>query len=208
MKKKVLISLVMVISIFMIGCAKKEWKLIMSQNTEFLEENLQNAFNTAEASYKDAKLTPLALLGEQVVAGKNYMLLCESDKGYKVAVLYVDLEGNASITKVTDFDIDKYANKDINLNNEELVGGWTSSAPGEAVVLEDKLDKAFTKAQSELVGVTYYPLVAFEKGDTYAIICFGRMSDLNGTTNVYVMTINTSGEKLAIAGVDLKDFNK
>ena len=92
--------------------------------------------------------------------------------------------------------------------NEELVGGWTSSIPGKAIVLEDKLDKAFTKAQSELVGVTYYPVVAFEKDDTYAIICLGRMSDLNGTTNVYVMTINTNGEKLAIAGVDLKDFNK
>ncbi len=198
----------MVISIFMIGCGKKDWKLIMSQNTEFMEENLTSAFNTAATKYEDAKLAPLALLGEQVVAGKNYMLFCESDKGYKVAVLYVDLEGNASITKVTDFDIDKYANKDISIENEELVGGWTSSIPGKAIVLEDKLDKAFTKAQSELVGVTYYPVVAFEKDDTYAIICLGRMSDLNGTTNVYVMTINTNGEKLAIAGVDLKDFNK
>lgn len=56
--------------------------------------------------------TPVAFLGSQVVAGTNYAVLCQATvvvpdavPSYVIIYIYRDLEGNASILNIADFDI-------------------------------------------------------------------------------------------------------
>ena len=55
---------------------------------------------------------PVAFLGSQVVAGTNYAVLCQATvvypgaaPSYVILYIYRDLEGNASILNIADFDI-------------------------------------------------------------------------------------------------------
>ena len=55
---------------------------------------------------------PVAFLGSQVVAGTNYAVLCQAavvypgaEPYYVIIYVYRDLEGNASILNIADFDI-------------------------------------------------------------------------------------------------------
>ena len=231
MKKKLfVIAFIMVVSLLVVGCGKKveekevdnnktidsDYKVTMSQTFEFMDEDVKEIFNKAINNYTSMKLTPLAYFGEQVVAGKNYMLLCESDNGYKVVVIYHDLEGNSTVTKVTDFNIKEYINEKYELNTEVLSGGWHTEIPGKAIALDDREERAFNLATQALVGVTYYPITVFDKedsnGHTYAMVCYGRISDQNGTTGVYVLTISSSNkdevELVSIANIDLSKYNK
>ena len=55
---------------------------------------------------------PVAFLGSQVVAGTNYAVLCQAavvypgaEPYYVIIYIYRDLEGNASILNIADFDI-------------------------------------------------------------------------------------------------------
>ena len=83
------------------------------------------------------------------------------------------------------------------------------------MMLEDEVRDAFDEATTKIVGVTYYPikvLATQEKdGTNYGILCYGKMSDQNGTTGVYLLTLYVTGntkEIVSIASVDLKDYNK
>ena len=62
------------------------------------------------ASYNGLPMEPVAVLGTQVVAGKNYIVLCSRDKGdgskeLRVATIYEDLEGNYQMTNEVAFDL-------------------------------------------------------------------------------------------------------
>lgn len=56
------------------------------------------------------------VLGQQVVAGMNYMLLCrvatvtaEPAEHWALAVVYVDLDNNATVTEMSDVELSLYA---------------------------------------------------------------------------------------------------
>ena len=77
-----------------------------------LPEEVKAAFDKALEGYVGMNFTPIAYLGSQVVSGTNYMILCKGapvvldpQTGLYVVVIYADLEGNATITNVADFDI-------------------------------------------------------------------------------------------------------
>ena len=67
------------------------------------------AFNNATAELEGATYTPLALMGTQVVAGTNYIILAEetlSDQNattcYAILTVYAGVDGTYSIVDVTD----------------------------------------------------------------------------------------------------------
>ncbi len=69
------------------------------------------AFEKAAETLTGASYTPIHVLGEQIVAGMNYSVLCQSvvvypgaKPSYTIAFVYEDLEGNAQITKFIDLD--------------------------------------------------------------------------------------------------------
>ena len=66
------------------------------------------AFESAAAKITDAKYTPVAVMGQQVVSGMNYCLLCRADASgaqpcYCFVQVYRDLQGSAEVMKVTSF---------------------------------------------------------------------------------------------------------
>ena len=229
MKKISLLLVTVLFCFFVVGCNKEEntttpdepidggWGIVLADKEVGIEEDVLKVFNTATSNYKDMKLEAVALLGEQVVAGTNYMFLAKTDKAYKVVVVYKDLQGNASVSSVKDFDFTKYVSKNIDNPNEQLSGGWYTNAPGKLGMLSDeKVQSSFDKATETLTGMTFSPITVVGKqivaGTNYAILCYGKPSTANPVEAVYLMTIYADLEgncsMTSSAYIDLAEFNK
>ena len=229
--KKLLLCLVMILCLFMVGCRSKEdektvggWSTILSSQVNDMDEETINIFNNAKNNYNELNLDLVALFGKQVVAGTNYMYLAkgytkgnDNEATYKVVIVYHDLEGNDSITKVSDFDYTKYTNQNIDGLNEQLSGGWNVESSGRPYTLfEDGENNIFEKATSTLTGMSFKPLVLVGKqivsGTNYAVICYGSATVPDAKEGIYLLTLyedlNGNSELLSIAYIDLADFNK
>ena len=223
MMKKGLLIIVILMCLIMTGCTNKKentltggWETVLSNRVNDLsEEDIYN-FNNAIKDYSKEKLEVVALLGKQVVAGTNYMFLAKTDNKYKIVIVYTDLEGISKVSKVSDFDYSKYVDKDLNSNNEMLSGGWYTESSNIEYKLEDeKIEKMYESATSELTGVEYKPLLVIGKqivsGTNYAILCYGKPIVPNATTDIYLMTIyndlNNNSEILGISYINLADYN-
>ena len=223
MMKKGLLIIVILMCLIMTGCTNKKentltggWETVLSNRVNDLsEEDIYN-FNNAIKDYSKEKLEVVALLGKQVVAGTNYMFLAKTDTKYKIVIVYTDLEGISKVSKVSDFDYSKYVDKDLNSNNEMLSGGWYTESSNIDYKLEDeKIEKMYESATSELTGVEYKPLLVIGKqivsGTNYAILCYGKPIVPNATTDIYLMTIyndlNNNSEILGISHINLADYN-
>ena len=223
MKKKFLISLFAVlICLTVVGCTKKNtrkeggWELNLNAPNTISNDETVNIWNAAIANYTNMKLTPVAVIGNQVVAGRNYMFLAKTEDAFKVVVIYHDLEGKSTVTQVNDFDVLKYVNENISLDAENLSGGWSAYIPGKAIMLDEKMQGIVDKALEKIVGVTYLPVATLAEqsvsGTNYAVLCYGRMSDQNATEGVYLLTIyvdeNNTTEVVSIASIKLSDYSK
>ena len=223
MMKKGLLIIVILMCLIMTGCTNKKentltggWETVLSNRVNDLsEEDIYN-FNNAIKDYSKEKLEVVALLGKQVVAGTNYIFLAKTDTKYKIVIVYTDLEGISKVSKVSDFDYSKYVNKDLNSKNEMLSGGWYTESSNIEYKLEDeKIEKMYESATSELTGVEYKPLLVIGKqivsGTNYAILCYGKPIVPNATTDIYLMTIyndlNNNSEILGISHINLADYN-
>lgn len=78
--------------------------------TPEMTDDARKALEKACETLTGAEYTPVALLGTQIVAGKNYRILCESkpsipslDSSYVIVTVYADLQGNAQITDTVEF---------------------------------------------------------------------------------------------------------
>lgn len=74
-------------------------------------EEVNEALDKAQEELTGASYEAVATLASQVVEGTNYCLLCkvtivteDPSEEYKIVYLNVDLDGNATITSVVDFD--------------------------------------------------------------------------------------------------------
>lgn len=223
MMKKGLLIIVILMCLIMTGCTNKKentltggWQTVLSNRVNDLsEEDIYN-FNNAIKDYSKEKLEVVALLGKQVVAGTNYMFLAKTDNKYKIVIVYTDLEGISKVSKVSDFDYSKYVDKDLNSNNEMLSGGWYTESSNIDYKLEDeKIEKIYESATSELTGVEYKPLLVIGKqivsGTNYAILCYGKPIVPNAKTDIYLMTIyndlNGNSEILGISYINLAEYN-
>ena len=140
-----------------------------------LPEEVKEAFDLALADYTGIGLTPIAYLGSQVVAGKNYAVLClgkvlnpTAQPSLKVAVIYKDLEGNASILRVNDFNLADYAGaNDEPAEGEDaasevpsiggIAGGWILNTEYPEAVLDDG-EKAACGVFEGVMGAHYEPI--------------------------------------------------
>lgn len=82
---------------------------------ETLPDEAWDAFNNATSEYTGLGLTPIALLGSQVVSGMNYSVLCygmtateKPEVDLYVVEIYVNPDDEASITSVDVFDLNSY----------------------------------------------------------------------------------------------------
>ena len=75
-----------------------------------LTEEAQNAFDLAFDGAEDQQYEPEALLATQLVAGRNYCILCRNQEPaendlYVLVYIYEDLKGNAEIMKIAPLEI-------------------------------------------------------------------------------------------------------
>ena len=215
--------LVLIAIVFITGCEKKKEKEKEKDTSNWdTSEKEVNAVLSDEASEVFEKtgnttLTPIALLGKQVVAGTNYMYLCQDDEDeYKVVIVYKDLEDKVTITNTSDFNVSRYANENITYKNNDSVGSWYTEIPTEKAKLSSKVEKIFNDAASKKEGIAYTPIALLGTqvvaGTNYALLAYGVADDANNNTGVYLLTLyeDLSGidEIVSSAYIDLANFNK
>ena len=78
-------------------------------------EGLEDLFYKAIGDLVGVEYTPVAYLGSQVVAGTNHCFLTlsrvvvpDAVPGYKLVFIYEDLQGNAQIMNIADFDFGSF----------------------------------------------------------------------------------------------------
>lgn len=76
-----------------------------------ITEEVKKVCDKAFGGWEGVNYEPIALLKTQVVAGMNYCVLCEAtvvvpdaEPTYAVVYIYEDLEGNAQITDILNFE--------------------------------------------------------------------------------------------------------
>ena len=195
--KKIII--VLIISILLIGCTNKKNTIIENdiiQNNH--EDNeLLNIFNKAiENSNQNLEL--IAPLGEQVVAGKNYMFLTTSNQTYKIVVIYHDLQGNSTITSIKDFDYNKYINNNSEPNTSNLSGSWYVNSYN-YTIKDETIKKYFDKP---IENIKYKPIIELENK---IILCYGENIETN-KLYIYIAIMSENKKEIKTSYVDISDF--
>ena len=149
-------------------------------------DDAKNALEKALEAYTGMEFEAKALLGTQIVAGTNYKLLCigttvtaEPESAWKVVTVYADLDGNAEITDVYDFeDFDK-----------DLTGAYALNE--EALTSEDS--DRMEKALEGLTGADYEPVVLLAtqvvSGTNYKYLCLETTVTANPVSSWAVVTV-------------------
>ena len=235
MKKYFIGLLVFVLCITLVGCGKKEnkdetednlvggWKIKLTDKQVGMSEEVLDLFKEAAQDYSDLKLDPVVLLGEQVVAGRNYMYLAKGYKDdsanakYKVVIIYKDLQNKVSITSVKDFVITDYAGVESPKKYAEAVGAWNVNGTGKALVLEEeKVQTAFEKATAKIDTMVFNPICVLAEqvvsGTNYAVLTYAKGTNEDVDTSIYVATLyedlQGNAEITYLAYLNLADFNK
>ena len=163
---------------------------MVKQNPVQLPNEVQAGFDKAAAG---EKLTPVALIAQQIVAGTNDMILCQKDNEYKMIVIYRDLQGNAQLSKTSAFTLTDYTQGGGEAKNEVLAGGWYAPAEVTSLPLPDEAKTALDKALSGFVGSNIKPMALLGTqvvaGTNYAILCRVTPVTPDAISSVQVVTV-------------------
>ncbi len=165
-----------------------------------LSEEEQETFAKATAEYVGAKLEPVTVVATQLVAGTNYAYLCkvtpvtaDPTAHWAIAVVYADLEGNASVTGVSDIDLADIKVASDAQDSSELVGAWEVREPSNAAVLAEDAHEAFAKASKNYDGVNLAPVAQLGTqvvaGTNYLVLCQGAPVIQNAKPTLYVAQV-------------------
>lgn len=199
------------------------WAINRSEGA-ILPEAVQTAFDKATTDYTGMDLVPVAYIGNQVVAGMNYALLCEGttvtaepETSLKVAIIYHDLEGNAEITNVADFDLTAYTQSPGKTQSEVLSGGWSAPVEVSVTTIPDDAQNAFDKATETYEGniLNLMALLGTQvvAGTNYAFLCHTTVASADPAYSmIQVVTVYQDLDGKAtitnICNLDAADFNK
>lgn len=229
--KKIL--LVLLLCLCLVGCGKKEkkeetkkesvtggWK-VPSEFETYIPMDAADLFYKATIDESE-QVFPVALLGKQVVSGTNYMFLVQKDKEHYVYVIYENLEKETKIISKKKFDLTKYVNQNKEMDTKALTGGWKVEILKEdisSMILDDKTQKKFDDAVSNITGQKYYPITVLAtqvvSGTNYAIIAYGAPSTeeqvSTENTGVYILTLyeDLKGNNKIVSSsyIDLSEYN-
>lgn len=235
MKKYLIGLLAIILCLTVVGCGKEKeeekekdeivvggWEVVLTDKEVSMSEEELEIFNKAKENYAELKLEPVVLLGSQLVAGTNYMYLAkgykddESNKEYKIVVVYNDLQGNASVTSVNDFDLTKYAGQELPKKYAKGVGTWEVRGTGKPGMLEDEeLQNSFEAASEKIETLIFNPICTLGKqlvaGTNYAVLTYARGIE-DQDTSIYVATLYVdlqgNAEITYLAYLNLADYNK
>ena len=167
-----------------------------------LPDEVANAFNKATETLTGTTLEPVAYIGSQVVAGTNYMVLCRATSStetpgatYQLAIIYADLEGNAELTSLVDFDFAKFTEGEGNKDFEMLSGGWFVPTDASGSNIPEDAQAAYDNALSTVcwewgeVEPLAYLGSQVVSGTNYAILCKGELTEDPSNERVFIVTI-------------------
>ena len=199
------------------------WEMTSNDAAE-LPEDVQKAFDKASEKLTGNDLKPVAYVAGQVVAGMNYMILCESAPvtddpapKYQMAVIYADLEGNAEITSLKDFDYVAFTEGDDQSEQEMLSGGWSAAEDAAGSEIPEDAAAAYKKATENIdwVWEKVEPLACLGTqlvaGTNYALLCKGESSSDEKADSIMVLTVyedlDGNAEVTNIKVLDLSGFS-
>lgn len=187
-----------------------------------LPDEVNAAFQKALEGFTGSTLEPVAYVGSQVVAGMNYMILCRASTtaqepvtSYKMAVIYADLDGNARITSLTDFNFVEFT-EGSGSAQEILSGGWFVPEDAEGSDIPDSVEDVFEQAEDTAnwewddIDILAYLGNQIVSGTNYAFLCEGELDD-DSTGHILVVTVYEDLEGTAeisnVYELDLSSFN-
>lgn len=208
--KKIITILFALLLVFSLCACQKEEEIINNDpepgivggwtvNGSYVKPNVFNdviEFVENNATISDNPISVVSVLGTQVVAGTNYLLLGEytvdkASEKYALVTLkvYKDLQGNISIINCKDFKLEDYVNKDASLEHEDLVGAFECYVDEDAVIDAEPL----TKALKEFTGANYEATVLLGSqvvsGKNYAYLTYGNYVVPNAEKFLAVVTV-------------------
>ena len=190
------------------------WEMPALTAVELPEDVKAGFVKIAEGKNKD--LVPVALVGQQVVAGTNDMILCVRDKGYEMAVIYRDLQGNAELTQSSPFDLADYVEGGDASPAELLSGGWNAPEILTSLPLPEDAQTAFDKAEKDFDGSQIEPMALLGTqvvaGTNYAILCrvTPMTPDAISSTQVVIVYADLEGkaEFTGFSALDCAKYNQ
>jgi len=196
------------------------WTINDEEYATMLPTEVQEAFDKATEGLLGNELTPVAFIGSQVVSGTNYAVLCRSELvtkepviSYKVAVIYSDLDGNAEILNIADFNIADYTEGE-GTAPADLAGGW--SVPEYTVMnMPAEVQSAFDAALEGFTGNNLEPLAYLGSqvvsGTNYAVLCHSSLVTSTPVNSIQVVTVykDLQGKSTIknICTIDPSEFN-
>ena len=193
-----------------------------------LPKEVAEAFEKATEGFTGSDLTPVAYVGQQVVAGMNYMILCRSKTtaadpavSFLMITVYADLEGNAEILNMKDFAYEEMTGGETPGDYEvpkaeTLSGGWSIPDDRTVGTLPEEVQAAFDKATESLTGAGFTPMAYLGSqivaGTNYALLCCGEGSaaELGRYLQVIVIYADLDGNAqiTGITTVDMADYTE
>ncbi len=135
--------------------------------------------------------SPVAVLATQVVSGTNYAFLGYEDSEWCLFNIYVDLDGNQSLTSLNKIDLANIQTTD--KAAQQGMGSWTVSDAEAGTLSPDEVQNAFDDAVSEYTGVSLKPIAYLGSqvvaGTNYKVLCAGAPVTPNAVEQLYVATI-------------------
>lgn len=200
------------------------WEVYADAEAVELPESVQDAFDKGTEQLDGNDLTPMAYFSKQIVAGTNYQILCKSVPvtenpvaKLQVVVIYQDLDGNAEITNIADFDIAKYTDNDgADLRSEEVTGGWEVPEDYTKAPLPENVQAAFDKGIEQVGGSTFTPMAYLGSqvvsGTNYAVLMESELASEDPVKNIQVAIVyedlEGNVELTNICTIDPAEFNE
>lgn len=184
----------------------------------YLTDEEKAIYDKAMTAAGESDLKPVAVIATQLVSGTNYAYLCQSTSPAQgsrwcVAVVYADLQGNASLSGVNELDT-----TDLQTSNDDgtsdMMGSWQVTMPSEGVGLPQKAATAYADAIADYEGVELAPICLLGTqvvaGTNYQYLCVGTTMADNPVRGLYVVTVyedlDGTAEVSNVAQLDLTAY--
>lgn len=174
------------------------WEVSDEAVTSLLSDEQAEIFQKAVGEMLGVDYEPVAVIGQQVVAGMNYAYLCKTtvvtadpQPEWAVVVIYAPLDGDPSFTSAVPIDL-----ADVHVLSETdaglAVGAWETPEATTAATLPDDVAAALDALNAEGT----YKLVPqallgsqLVAGNNYQVLCIGNEAAAeDGKVHVYDVT--------------------
>lgn len=176
------------------------WTLTPDLSVSLTEEE-KARFDKALEGFTGAGYEPVTVLASQLVSGKNYAYLCKATPiatkaipHWAIAVVYENLQGEATLSGVKDVDLTNLNVLD-NVDASAAVGAWEITVPGGKPIMMPYEDAqaAFDTASRAYVGVDLKPLsllgTQVVAGKNYKYLCYGETVTETPVSALYIVEV-------------------